>query len=131
MSTFSLLSSLNHKLNRGEVPSDVWARLVRAELDRCAVMVDDLPVLERDCACCLLDWYIGNVDGERFPDSWLLLYQSEYERELRTSAAILDWYCRRLSSLNHFERNVLIDIADDYLAETGEFRDAWKSIYEF
>ena len=131
MCTFSLLSSLNHKLNRGEVPSRAWSLIVRSELNRCSAIVDDLPVLERDCACCLLDWYIGNVDGERFPESWLSLYCSEYERELRTSAAILDWYCRRLSSLKHFERKVLIDIAENYLVETGEFRNDWRSIYEF
>lgn len=131
MCTFSLLSSLNRKLEHGEVPGRVWARLVRRELNRCAREVDGLSVLERDCACQLLDWYIGNVDGVAPDDRWFSLYRSDYERELRTSAALLDWYCRRLSSLNHFERNVLIDIAEDYLAETGEFRDSWKSIYEF
>lgn len=131
MCTFSLLSSLNCKLDRGEVPSAVWSRLVRRELNRCARNVDDLSVLERDCACCLLDWYIGNVDGVAPDDAWLSLYRSDYERELRTSAALLDWYCRRLRQLSHFERNVLIDIAENYLAETGYFRDAWRSIYEF
>lgn len=131
MCTFALLSSLNRKLERGEVPSPDWARLVRIELNRCARNVDDLSVLDRDCACSLLDWYIGNVAGDCDDEKWLSLYRSDYERELRTSAALLDWYCRRVPSLNRFERNVLIDIAEDYFAATGEFRDAWRSIYEF
>lgn len=130
MCVISLASSLGRKIDKSETPSRVWSLLVRSELDRCSAVVDELSVQERDCACMLLDWYIGNVSGE-CEDSWLSLYRSDYERGLRTSAALLDWYCRRLVLLNHFERKVLIDIAETYLAETGEFRDDWKSIYEF
>lgn len=127
--SITLVDCLRRKSERGETPSPLWARLVRTELNRCSCDVDELSTSERSAACDLLDWYIGNVAGD-CDENWLSLYPLS-ERALRTNAALLDWYCRRLSSLNHFERNVLIDMAEDYLAETGNFRDAWRSIYEF
>lgn len=127
--SITLVDCLRRKSERGETPSPLWARLVRTELARCARHIDTLSVSERVSACELLDWYIGFVAGD-CDESWLSLYPLD-ERELRTSAALLDWYCRRLSSLNHFERGVLIDMAEDYFATTGNFRDSWRSIYEF
>lgn len=126
----TLIDGLNRKASRGNFVSPIWPRLVRAELSRCAKAVNFLFSKERESACRLLDWYISNYGDDDAPEIWFSLYLPD-ERELRTSAALLNWYSQHLDGLSHFERKVLIDIAENYLEATGNFSDSWKAIYNF
>lgn len=126
----TLIDGLNRKASRGDFVSPVWPRLIRRELSRCAKAVESLFQKERESVCRLLDWYISNYGDDDAPEIWFELYRPD-ERDLRTSAALLNWYSQHLDGLSHFERKVLIDMAENYLAATGKFRDDWKVIYSF
>lgn len=126
----TLLDGLNRKAARGDSVAPLWSHLVRQELNRCAEHLDSLSVSERASACDLLDWYVSYCGDDAADDSWFSLYRTD-ELELRTTASLLNWYCWHLDNLSHFERKVLIDMADNYLAVTGKFSDAWKAIYIF
>lgn len=126
----TLLDGLNRKASRNDSISPIWPRLVRSELSRCAKAVNFLFSKERESACRLLDWYISCYGDDDVDEIWFELYLPD-ERELRTSASLLNWYSRHLDSLSHFERKVLIDMAENYLEATGNFSEDWKAIYNF
>lgn len=127
----TLVASLRRKSAMGLKVHLVWRRIVRNELIRCSRDVDMLLPRERAAACDLLDWYISAVDSldVDISETWLCLYRSDEERQRRVMSSLLNWYCRHLSGLSPHDRDTLIDMAEDYFAATGEFRDEWRSIY--
>lgn len=115
---------------RGRSPESVgllWRRIAQDELSRCSRRFDVLSADERDSACNLLDWYIANFgDDDSVLDSWLLLYRSDNERLLRTSASLLDWYSARVKKLSLRRYSQVWDLADWFFDTYGYCKPEWS-----
>lgn len=105
----------------------LWRRIVRSELSRCSDNVDSLSVAQRDAACDLLDWYIANFNSGYL---WFGLYRSQAECDLRSSAAVLDWYTAHFSELSFRRRSQVFDLADWFFETYGYFKPEWLQIHK-
>ena len=126
--TCAIADGLAKKSARGEFPSLVWLRIVRAELIWCANNSDKLTARHRQQARLLLNWYYSQVGCS--PESWFAVLYPAREFYYRVAIAEIDWCARHVNQLNGRQRDDAIDLLEEFCAANpGEFRPAWKALY--